>query len=64
MVTASARTCDVQVIGSDRVRYAVYEGGKMYLLNTDYDLPVIVKVIRGGKEEMLTLDALELKILE
>ena len=64
MVTASNRACDVQVLGSDRVRYAVYEGNKLYLLNTDYDLPVIVKVIRGGEETLVTLDALELKIME
>ncbi|MBQ9921450.1 MAG: hypothetical protein IJO52_04625, partial [Clostridia bacterium] len=26
MITASARNCDIKVVGSDRVRYAVYEG--------------------------------------
>ena len=63
-LTASARSCDVQVVGSDRVRYSVYEGGKMYLLNTDYDMPIIVKVRCGDWEEILTLEPLELRALQ
>lgn len=50
--------------GSDRVRYSVYEGGKLYLLNTDYDMPITVKVISGGKEQTVTLESLELKVLQ
>lgn len=61
IISASARECDIQVLGSDRVRWSVYEGNKLYLLNTDYDVPVIVKVIHGDKEQMITLDALELR---
>ena len=61
-ITASARSCEVKVIASDKLRYAVYEG-KMYLLNTDYDLPIVAKVIYNGKEETVTLDSLELKTL-
>ena len=64
MVSASARSCDIKVIGSDRVRYTVYEGDKIYLLNTDYDMPVIIKVCKGEREETLTLDSLELRILQ
>lgn len=63
-VSASARTCDVKVIGSERVRYAVYEGGKMYLLNTDYDMPITVKVISGDKEQCVALESLELKTIQ
>lgn len=63
MITASARACEVKVIGSDRVRYAVYEGNKIYLLNTDYDLPVTVKVVCGDHAQMVTLGSLELKII-
>ena len=63
MITASARNCEVKVIGSDRVRYAVYEGNKIYLLNTDYDLPVTVKVVSGDHVQMVTLESLELKII-
>ena len=54
----------LKVIGSDRVRYAVYEGNKIYLLNTDYDLPVTVKVVCGDRAQMATLESLELKVLE
>ena len=63
-LTASARSCDVQVAGSDRVRYSVYAGGKMYLLNTDYDMPIMVKVLCGGWEESITLQPLEMKTLQ
>ena len=54
----------MKVIGSDRLRYAVYEGNKLYLLNTDYDLPITVKVFFGDREQSVTLESLELKILE
>lgn len=62
-VTASARACPIRVLGSERLRYAVYEGDKMYLLNTDYDMPVTVKVIKGEQEHLLTLEPGELKTL-
>jgi hypothetical protein len=60
-VSSSARNCDIKVIASDKLRYAVYEGNKVYLLNTDCDLPITVKIIRGENEQTVTLDALELK---
>jgi hypothetical protein len=60
-VTSSARECDIKVIASDKLRYTVYEGNKIYLLNTDYDLPITVKIAYQGKETVLTLDSLELK---
>ena len=61
MLTSSARNCDIKVISSDRLRYAVYEGNKIYLLNTDYDLPITVKIIHNQKERVITLDSLEMK---
>ncbi len=63
MITASARECEIKVVGSDRLRYAVYEGNKIYLLNTDYDLPITVKVMWQSGEKLVTLESLELKIL-
>jgi hypothetical protein len=33
----------------------------MYLLNTDYDFPISVKITYGDKTETLTVDPLELK---
>ncbi|MBR5140639.1 MAG: hypothetical protein IKV16_06240, partial [Clostridia bacterium] len=61
-ITASGRNCEIKVISSDKLRYSVYDS-KIYLLNTDYDLPIVVKVICGDREELLTLDSLELKSL-
>ena len=64
LVTASARTADIKVLSSDKLRYSVYEDGKMYLLNTDYDLPITAKIIAGEKEQTVSLDSLELKIIQ
>jgi len=58
MITASARECEMQVLESDRLRWAVYEGNKVYLLNTDYD--ITVKVICGDREKTVTIPALGL----
>ena len=62
-VSASAATGDIRVIGGDRLRWAAYEGGRLYLLNTDYDLPITVKILRKEKEETLTLEPLELRVI-
>ena len=63
-ITASARNCDIQVIANDRLRWAVYEGSKIYLLNTDYDLPIAVKILcPSGETTLVTLEPLELKSL-
>ncbi len=63
-VSSSARECDIKVIAGEKLRYTVYEGNKIYLLNTDYDLPITVKIIYGDEEKTVTLDSLELKILQ
>lgn len=63
-VTSSARNSEIKVIASDKLRYTVYDGGKMYLLNTDYDLPITVKIIYGEKEILVNLDSLEMKTLQ
>ena len=63
-VTRSARECEIKVIAPDKLRYTVYDGNKMYLLNTDYDLPISAKIIYNGKETVLTLDSLELKTIQ
>ena len=63
-ISASARSCEVRVFGSDRVKWSYYDGGKMYLLNTDYDVPATVKIKKGNVEKIVTVDSLELKSLE
>ena len=60
MITSSARNCDIQIVSSDRLRYAVYNENKVYLLNTDYDLPISIKIIYKEKEHTLSLAPLEL----
>lgn len=64
MITESSRQSDIKVIGSDRVRWSVYEGDKIYILNTDYDMPVTVKVIKGKAAKTITIDSLELRTVE
>lgn len=63
-VSSSSRNSDIQVFGGDRLRWARYAGDKLYLLNTDYDLPITVKLLRDGKKETVTMAPLELRILE
>jgi hypothetical protein len=63
-VTASARNCEIQVIASDRLRWSVYDGNRVYLLNTDYDLPITVKILWNNCEIPVTLDSLELKAID
>ena len=68
MVTRSNETsANMRVLSSDRLRYAVYDTNKVYLLNTDYDLPITVKIMCGdgdSKVREITLDPLELKTID
>lgn len=64
LVTASARSAEIKVIASDKLRYSVWENGKVYLLNTDYDLPITAKIICEGAEKRVSIDPLELKIIQ
>ena len=61
MMTHSARNCDIQVVSNGALRYSVYEGGKMYLLNTDYDMPITAKITHKGKTTEIVLNPLEMK---
>ena len=61
IVSQSARQSKVRVIAGGALRYAVYPGRKLYLLNTDYDLPIVVKILQEEKEQTVTLEPLELK---
>lgn len=60
-ISASARECEVKVIAPDRLRYSVYTDGSIYLLNTDYDIPVTARIVCGDKEQTVTVDSLEMK---
>ena len=61
LITASHRACDVKVYGSDRLRFSVYEGNKVYILNTDLDNDIIVTVEKNGEQAKYTLKPSELK---
>ncbi len=64
IITESARDCGIKVFADDKVRYSVYNGDKVYLLNTDYDIPANVRVVKGGIEHLVALAPLELEALE
>jgi len=54
----------VRVKGPDTLRYTVYERGDLYLLNTDCDMPILVRVFADGKDSFdVTLAPMELKHL-
>ena len=55
LITASHRSCPIKVYGSDRLRFSVYEGDKVYLLNTDFDSEIVATVIKNGEEIKVNL---------
>ena len=61
LLSASQRNAPVKVIGGDKLRYSVYEEGDIYLLNTDFDIPVFAEVEKNGKKKRFTLEPCELK---
>jgi hypothetical protein len=61
LVTASHRENPIKVYGSERVRYAVYDGDVIYLLNTDYDADANVIIEKHGEVTKVTLKPCELK---
>ena len=44
LFSASAKNADIKVAGSERVRYTVYQDGKIYLLNTDFVMRVRTEI--------------------
>lgn len=61
IVASSHRASPIRVYGSDRVRFAVYEGDIIYLLNTDYDVDANVVIEKHGETIKETLEPCELK---
>ena len=52
VLAASHRTSDIKVIGSDKLRFAVYgdeKSYKVYILNTDYNFEQRARVIYNGE---------------
>ena len=58
ILAATHRACDIKVISSDKVRFSVYESEqqhKIYLLNTDLNVPQTAKVIYQGITTEITV---------
>lgn len=65
--SASHRLCDIQVLSGEKLEFAVYRVGsrrKVYLLNTDYNVPVNAVVLACGKRHEITIPPVSLKMLE
>jgi len=64
ILVASHRTADIKVYGNDSLRFSVYDGGKVYLLNTDFDHKIDVTIDYGTHKKELTLEPCEFKAVE
>jgi hypothetical protein len=66
-LAASHRTSELKLIGSDKIRFAVYENDdkyKIYILNTNYNFDEKVKIIYKGKTVTKTVKSVDFKIVE
>ncbi len=61
LLSASHRAADVKVLANDKVRFSVYESGDVYLLNTDFDIPLYARIEKDGAATEVTLAPSELK---
>ena len=67
ILCASHRTSDLKVIGSDKLRFAMYEGEtlyKLYIFNTDYNVEQKVKVFFKDQAVEKTIDSVGWAIIE
>ncbi|MBQ2743162.1 MAG: hypothetical protein IJF32_10210, partial [Oscillospiraceae bacterium] len=62
--TASHRTAPIKVYGNDSLRFSVYEGDKVYLLNTDFDNRITATIDYGDSKKSFTLEPCEFKAVE
>ncbi len=66
-LSASHRNCELKVIGSDKLRFAMYEDEekyKLYIFNSDFNLKQYVKVIFKGEETERLIESVGLEIIE
>ena len=67
ILSASHRNSDLKVIGSDKLRFAMYEGDdiyKLYIFNSDFNTKQFAKVIFRGEEKEVLIDSVGLEIIE
>ena len=62
LLAASHRDARIKVFANDKVRFSVYESGDVYLLNTDFDIPLYARIEKDGAAAVeVTLAPSELK---
>ena len=67
LLAASHRNADLKVIGSDKIRFAMYEDEntyKLYVFNSDFNNKQFVKVIFNGEEREIIVNSVGLEIIE
>ena len=67
ILAASHRNCDLKVIGSDKLRFAMYEDEKiykLYIFNSDFNHKQHVTVHFGGKTVKKVVESVGLKIIK
>lgn len=64
LLNAYHQNCDIKVLGSDKLKFAVYEGDVVYVLNTDYDCDVCAVVKKGDQTVKQLLAPGELKRID
>ena len=64
LLNACHNSCDITVRGSDKLKFSVYEGGRVYLLNTDFECEIQAFLQYNGKEHELRLKPCEMKAID
>lgn len=64
ILTASHRQARIKVYGGDKLRFTVYEGDKIYLLNTDFNCKTHAVIDYGDEKREFILEPCELKIVD
>lgn len=61
LMIASHKEAEVKVYGGDKLRFSVYKGDRIYLLNTDFDCKIFATVDNGKEKREFVLEPGELK---
>ena len=67
ILSASHRTSDLKVVGSDKIRFAMYEGDdkyKLYVFNSDFNFEQKVRITFKGETVEKVIDSVGLEIIE
>ena len=64
IINNSHRNCDINFFGSDKVKFSVYDGYKVYMLNTDFDCRANVLILFNDKKYDIALEPGEFKSID